>query len=322
MTAPAPLASPTLFAPRDPFDLPVARSSLASVRLTPVGGAGTTDHASPPLASPVGVPGPRVASRRLPRPSGIGLVGLGAFGRFAAPYLARIAPVRAHDPAFGMDGVDGPDRLGSGIEVGDLADAARQPVVVLAVPLPALKAVAEAIRPHLVPGAVVVDVSSVKIEPLAILRARLPETVTVVGTHPLFGPVSGRDGIAGARIAVCGGRRARLVAAVAATSLGLEPIAISAEEHDREMAYVQGLTHVVARAFAALDAPAVRCRTATYDLLHRMAELVGSDSDQLFRTIVAANPFAGGVVARYARRIGDLAEAPREANDVVLDRLS
>lgn len=35
------------------------------------------------------------------------------------------------------------------------------------------------------------------------MREILPETVEIIGTHPLFRPQSGREGIAGMRFAIC-----------------------------------------------------------------------------------------------------------------------
>ena len=37
----------------------------------------------------------------------------------------------------------------------------------------------------------------------------LPEKVEIIGTHPLFGPQSGRAGIAGMRVAFCPVRTTR-----------------------------------------------------------------------------------------------------------------
>ena len=53
------------------------------------------------------------------------------------------------------------------------------------------------------PGTLVLDVGSVKVEPVAIMKELLPETVGIVGTHPLFGPQSAQNGIHGLQIAIC-----------------------------------------------------------------------------------------------------------------------
>ena len=59
----------------------------------------------------------------------IGLIGLGAFGQLAAQHLAPHADLTGHDPHAPM-----PD----GVQAATLAEAAAQPVVILAVPVQAL----------------------------------------------------------------------------------------------------------------------------------------------------------------------------------------
>ncbi len=229
----------------------------------------------------------------------LGLIGLGAFGAFAHAHLARHVAVVAHDAA--QDGAS-------------LAEAAACPVVVLAVPLVALADVARAIAPILVPGALVIDVCSVKTQPLALLDAILPEHVDIVGTHPLFGPQSGRAGIAGLPVAVCParrGRRRRLVARFLAETLSLDVVVLAAEEHDRQMANVQGLTHLLARIVLEMGVGDTRLATPTFRHLLRMVDTVRHDSEALFRTILDANPHAAAMRARF-----------REAADAVETRLA
>lgn len=60
-------------------------------------------------------------------------------------------------------------------------------IVILCVPVGAMGAVAEAIAPHLKPGAIVSDVGSVKGAVLAALRAHLPANVHIVPGHPVAG---------------------------------------------------------------------------------------------------------------------------------------
>ena len=229
-------------------------------------------------------------------PSRIGLVGRGAFGTFARAHLARHFAVVAHDPAH--DGAS-------------LAEAAACPVVVLAVPLAALPDVARAIAPALLPGALVVDVCSVKSAPLALLDAILPEHADIVGTHPLFGPQSGRDGIAGLPVAVCParrGRRRRLVARFLSETLALDAVVLGAEEHDRQMATVQGLTHLLARIVLEMGVGDTRLATPTFRHLLRMVDTVRHDSEALFRTILDSNPHAAAMRARF-REAADAVEA-------------
>lgn len=247
-----------------------------------------------------GCDGPPISRR-----PGMGLVGVGAFGAFAVPHLARYFDLRLYDRRRDLGALV----LPRGARRVTLAEAAAQAIVVLAVPLASLRGVAEEIAPILRPGALVVDVSSLKVKPLAILEETLPAHVDIVGTHPLFGPQSASAGIGGLRIAVCAGRgkRAAPVARFLSRALGLDVIATTPERHDRQMAYVQGLTHLLGRVLVAMDIPPVDLATPTFEHMMRMVSSVRHDTDELYRTITAENPFAAEMKARFLEAASGLA---------------
>ncbi len=224
----------------------------------------------------------------------LGLIGFGAFGRLTARRLAPWFDIVAHDPAA---------TDGEGVAVlADLATAAARPVVILAVPVGALEATLAAVRPHLRPDALVIDVGSVKVKPAQAMAAALPSGVRIVGTHPLFGPQSARDGIAGLRIAVCavrGGRDARRVAAFCRRALGLKVFQVTPEDHDREAATVQGLTHLIARVLLKMEPLPTRMTTASFERLMQAVDMVRHDSPAVFQAIERDNPYAAEVRERF-----------------------
>lgn len=224
----------------------------------------------------------------------IGLIGYGAFGRLTARHLAPWFEVLAFDPAASQD--DGPARRV------DLAAAAACPTVILAVPVEALSKTLDAVAPHLMPGAVVIDVGSVKVLPARLMADRLPTHVEAVGTHPLFGPQSARDGVAGLRIAVCpvrGDRVARRVAAFCRHALKLKVFQVTAEDHDREAAVVQGLTHLISRVLVSMEPLPTRMTTASFERIMQAVEMVRYDSPAVFRAIERDNPYAAEVRQRF-----------------------
>jgi prephenate dehydrogenase len=77
-----------------------------------------------------------------------------------------------------------------------------------------------------------------------------------------------------------------------AEKLGLRVSEATPEEHDREAAYVQGLTHMLAKIVLSLNLPEMRFPTYTYGLMRQMVEMVRYDSDELFRAIERENPFS------------------------------
>jgi prephenate dehydrogenase len=227
----------------------------------------------------------------------IGIVGFGAFGQLMARELRSHARLVVHDPAPET----GAAAARFGVAHASLAEVARAPVVVLAVPVAALAAAVAAVAPHVRPGALVLDVGSVKVGPAAVLAAGLPAGVDIVATHPLFGPESARAGVAGLRVALCPvrGRRAGRVAAFLRRRLGLTVIRTTPEAHDREAAVVQGLTHLVARVLAGMGPLPTALTTRSFDHLVAAAELVRHDAPAVFDAIARANPYAADVRRRF-----------------------
>ena len=223
--------------------------------------------------------------------------------------------VRAHFDVRVFDRRDArEDAAGLGVRFVSLSEAASSDVMVLAVPVQHLEELLGQLGPMLAGRreALVIDVCSVKMRPIALMTRLLPATVRIVGTHPLFGPQSGKDGIAGLPIALC---RARAnddtVASVAeflTRTLQLNVIEVAAEEHDRKMAYVQGLTHLITRAISEMNLPdgSDGLATAAYRRLLGMRSNLREDSLDLFLTIERENPFAEAARREFRKKLEEM----------------
>lgn len=191
----------------------------------------------------------------------IGILGFGAFARLIAANLAPRFRILAHDPSEMAQAA----ARQSGVTVASLEEVARSSIVVLAIPLTAFEACVSDLAGRLQPGQIVIDVCSVKQEPARIMQALLPSDIDILATHPMFGRESARDGVAGHRIVLCPlrGCRWRRVAAFLRIGLELEVIVASPEDHDRQAATSQGLTHLLARRSMPLASMmrAVHCTT-------------------------------------------------------------
>lgn len=228
---------------------------------------------------------------------GVGIIGFGAFGQLIASHIRPYFDLYAYDPAPGLQ----PIAEGLGVALTSLERAARCPVIVLATPVGRLAEVVEAVAPHIQPGSLVLDVGSVKLGPVAIMRRGLPEHAGIVATHPLFGPQSARDGISGLKIAVCPvrGRGGYRLAAFLRRRLGLNVIMTTPEDHDREMATVQGLTHLIAKVLVQMEPLPQRMTTKSFDLLLEAVNMVRHDAPEVFEAIESANFYAAGVRRRF-----------------------
>lgn len=233
----------------------------------------------------------------------LGIIGFGAFGRLMAGHLRPYFRLCAYDPT-----PPAPDVVGfEDIAFADLETVARSSVVVLAMPVDRIRETVAAIAAHMQPGALVLDIASIKSMPAEIMRQGLPDDVAIVATHPLFGPQSAVHGIAGLKIAVCPirGGQSRRVIAFLRTALRLDVIVTTPEAHDREVAAAQGLTHLIAKVLVRMEPLPTAMTTRSFDLIMQAVSMVRHDAAEVFHAIEQANPHAHDV----RRRFFDLASA-------------
>lgn len=235
----------------------------------------------------------------------VGLFGFGAFGRLIATHLAAHCRIRVHDPVLQ------PGPVMPGVTATTLEDAAGCPIVILAVPVTRMQAVARSIASHLPPHALVADVGSVKILPADILCRELPAHVRIIATHPLFGPQSARDGIAGHRIVLCPlrGTRPGPFAAFLRRTLGLEVIVTTPDAHDRDAAMAQGLTHLLAHILSEMGPMPERISTSSFALIRAAAAMVQNDAPEVSHAIAHLNPHARAVRRQFCAIAGRIAES-------------
>ena len=242
----------------------------------------------------------------------MGLFGLGAFGRLIVKHLSPYFDIHACDPA--------PDARAyarrHNVTLTTLEAAARCDIVVLATPVRTLKAMAEAVAPFVKPHGLVVDVGSVKMKPAKWLVDALPKTVSILCTHPLFGPQSARKGVHDLEIVLCPVRIRHLNTIVRffRDTLDLKVTVTTPEQHDKALAAVQGLTHLIAKVMTGLEPLPKVHTTRSYDLMMQGIGLVQGDSDELFLSIERDNPFAVDMRKRFFNEI-DILRARLESHD-------
>jgi prephenate dehydrogenase len=245
----------------------------------------------------------------------IGIIGFGAFGQLIAGHL------RPHCPILVFDVVPDVARAEElGVSIASFEAVAECPIVVLAVPVSQMRAVVGDLAVRLRPETLVIDVGSVKVEPAQIMRELLPFDVTIVSTHPLFGPQSARGGILGLRIAICPIRGRRFRVAAFCKKLGLDVIITTPEQHDRDVAEVQGLTHLIASLVVKMNPQPTRMTTRSFELLMSAVEMVRHDAPEVLQAILKANPYAGDVLKRFQSLTSALDWHPTACMDVHIDR--
>jgi chorismate mutase/prephenate dehydrogenase len=191
-------------------------------------------------------------------------------------------------------------------------------VVIISVPIRATLDVIRDLGPRMRRDALLMDLTSLKREPLTAMLAATE--ASVVGAHPLFGP--GVHTLQGQRIVVCPGRGDEWRQWLQDT-LALRGIVVteaSAEEHDRAMALVQVLTHFQTQVFgfalAKLGIPIEDSRRFTspaYLLELYVAARHFTQSPELYGPIEMDSPERDAVTGAFA-------QAAEELRDILASR--
>ena len=113
----------------------------------------------------------------------IGVIGFGRFGQLMAGYLAKDFTVKVFNRSDKSAGI-----VRTGAVPATLAEACDQKFVILSVPISTMREMLKKVSPLLRPDAVVADVCSVKVYPVEWMVEALPPSVSILGTHPMFGP--------------------------------------------------------------------------------------------------------------------------------------
>jgi len=200
-----------------------------------------------------------------------------------------------------------------------LAEACRADVLIFAVPVQAMEGLLAQVVPLLRERAappLVLDVASVKLKPLALFHAALPPGTPIIGTHPCFGPQSAKHGLDAQPIALCNATAPAAVYAQTkdflAGTLGLHVIETTPDAHDQQMAYVQGLTHLITRVIGEMALPDTPLATAAYQRFLAMRDNLKFDSWELFVTIARENPYAAAVRLAFQNKLDEISRRVSE----------
>jgi prephenate dehydrogenase len=235
----------------------------------------------------------------------VGIYGLGRFGTFWAEQLSRSVPVCAYSRSADRPAPAGVRRVGED-------ELLSQPVIMLCVAISAVEEVLLRMRGRLSPGVTVMDTCSVKTYPVELMRRLLPESASILGTHPMFGPDSARGGVGGLPMILCPAR----VAAQETerwreffTGMGLAVSVMSPDDHDREAAFTQGVAHYVGRVLADLGVRRSAIGTMGYNKLLEIMEQTCNDPWQLFLDLQRYNPYTKEMRARLEHSIRSIMTA-------------
>lgn len=225
----------------------------------------------------------------------IGIIGYGDFTKVLITYLSPYASIVVSSRQQQIDS------LPNDCHFGEVDEVLAQDIIIPSIPAQALEGFFTNNLSLVNPKATIIDVCSVKTKPLETLTRLLPASCQIIGTHPMFGPasVAQNNGLKGLPIAICPVRQSEedlgKLRHFLADTLQLKVIETTPDRHDRDMAYVQGLSHYIGRVMDEMAIPESELSTFAYDNLMAMRKIQGQDSWDLFESIIHENPYASAV---------------------------
>ena len=219
----------------------------------------------------------------------VGIYGLGRFGAFWAGILSEYFKVRG----FSRN----PERITpkNVKRVGE-DEVLQTETLFLCVSISSLEDVLARIADRIKPGTVVIDTCSVKVYPAKVMQEMLPPGVKILASHPMFGPDSGAKGLKGLPLILWPLRDTEKEYGFWQKfflGLGLDVLRMSPDEHDREAAFTQGITHYLGRVIADLGLKESRIATVGYRKLLEIMNQTCNDPWQLFVDLQRYNPHTG-----------------------------
>jgi len=203
-----------------------------------------------------------------------------------------------------------------GVEAASNIEAVRDAgIILLSVPIETFEDIVIELSPLVQPEQAVVDVTSVKVMPVAAMHRHL-KTKKILGTHPLFGP--GAEGIAGQNFVLTPTNdEERALAGKVGDYLetrGGRVSLMTPEEHDDKMTVILGLSHFIAVVAADTlisskkDNRPTTLGGITYKVLLTLVESVISENPELYASIQMNLPGVPEIEALFQGKVAAWAE--------------
>jgi prephenate dehydrogenase len=214
------------------------------------------------------------------------------------------------------------DRMGVRYVHDVMKEAKESDIVMLSVPIAKTVEVIRQVAPGMRPGSLLMDVTSLKSEPMKAMTGHVPPGVEVIGTHPMFGPtmpaLKGQTIILTPAAGPSHSWLPRLRSLFESDGARIE--VLDAEEHDEMMAVVQALTHFayigIGATLQALDFDVEKSRkfmSPVYEIMIDFAGRILDQNPELYASI-QQNPKARKVRQTFIAECMRLSEKADSGN--------
>ena len=210
----------------------------------------------------------------------IGIVGYGRFGLLLESLIKKIRP-SIDLKIYSRNIIPDSKRFFS------FNSTVRSDLVIPAVPIHSFENVIKKISKKVKPGSIVMDVCSVKTHPIKIMGKYLPQSVTIIGSHPLFGPQTVKklnNKLSGLSIVmqfVRGEKKKYEEVKKIFKDLDLKIIEMDATNHDKYVAKSQFPAHIIGNIASGINLSPRPTDTKSNEVLINFLEIVQADRELL-----------------------------------------
>jgi prephenate dehydrogenase len=219
----------------------------------------------------------------------VAIVGFGRFGELLAKLF-----VGSFDVYIVGQGEERKQKVEAiGCKMITFEQLAEMDFIFIAVPISAMEETLIKLAPLTKSNQVVVDVCSVKVYPVNLMKKYLA-TAQILGTHPLFGPDSAQGGLKGLQVAICPVRVEPANLKIIKDfwlSKDAEVLETTPQQHDKDVLYSQAFTYTIAKIILGMNLPEVKFRTHNFNAITQVAARSANNTDQLFYDMLFYNPY-------------------------------
>ena len=240
----------------------------------------------------------------------LGLIGFGRFGKVLANILQRGFSIKTYD-------LNPPDTF-TGVEITDLNTVLKEKVIFVAVPIRYFESVIKNIAPYLTEKTLVIDVCSVKKYPTEVMENILPKYVSIIATHPMFGPDSyfSNNRLKMVMCNIRDNHNQFYFWEQFFTDQGIQIIEMSPDQHDKLAAKTQGLTHFFGRMLKEYGISRTVIDTQGFRDLLDLVDQTCNDTWELYADLQLYNPYTKDMIKKVKLAMKSLDNRLKELQNV------
>ncbi len=229
----------------------------------------------------------------------VGIIGFGRFGKILSNILQRGFDIKIYDK--------NPNLKHTNVKFVSLDEIVQEKNIFIAVPIRNFKDIIKNIAPKL-NNTTIIDVCSVKMEPVKIMKSFLPQNVGIIATHPLFGPDSFNIN-----------NNLKMMMNNTRDSYNqfkfwknyfisqdINIIEMDPSEHDILASKTQGITHFLGRVLKEFGISKTKIDTQGFSELLDLVNQTCNDSWELFSDLQLYNPYTNSVIEKLKKSTNEV----------------